>query len=67
MGWLMESDSAYFARRAANERVAAMKAAHPTARQAHLELAKRYDELARAIAATELGDGVGHMDGSKAR
>lgn len=45
----MESDSAYFRRRASEERVAAMKAAHPEARQAHLEMADRYDQLAEAI------------------
>ncbi|HEY6048311.1 MAG TPA: hypothetical protein VIV07_04605 [Sphingomicrobium sp.] len=49
----MEADFAYFNRRAHEERVAAMKALHPLARQAHIELAKRYDELAGAIAAHE--------------
>ena len=47
----MEGDSLYFGRRAAEERAAAMKAAHPGARQAHLELATRYDDLAAALAA----------------
>jgi len=46
----MESDSVYFRRRAGAERVAAMKAPHPSARQAHLEMAGRYDELAQALA-----------------
>ena len=45
----MDRDSDYFSRRAAEEREAAMKAPHPTARQAHVELAQRYDELATAI------------------
>jgi hypothetical protein len=45
----MEGDHIYFSRRAQEERRAALKAPHPTARQAHLELAGRYDELAGAI------------------
>lgn len=49
----MEGDAVYFARRAAQEREAALKAAHPSARDAHLELAGRYDDLATAIAAGE--------------
>jgi hypothetical protein len=44
----MESKSGYFARRASEEREAALKSAHATAREAHLTLAKRYDELANA-------------------
>ena len=47
----MEGDAAYFARRASQEREAALKAAHPSARQAHLELAGRYDDLAQSIIA----------------
>ena len=50
----MEADFAYFSRRAREERVAAMKAPHPTARQAHIELAERYDELAAAIAEQQM-------------
>ena len=49
----MEGDAIYFGRRANEERVAAMKAAHPDARQAHLRMAERYDELARAITSRE--------------
>jgi hypothetical protein len=45
----METDAAYFARRAREERTAAMKAPHPEARKAHLEMAGRYGELASAI------------------
>ena len=45
----METDFAYFDRRAREEREAAMKAPHPEARKAHLEMAGRYDELASAI------------------
>lgn len=49
----MDSDVAYFTRRAGEERVAAMKAAHASARQAHLDLAGRYDDLARSITTRE--------------
>jgi hypothetical protein len=49
----MESDVAYFVRRAGEEREAAMKAAHLNARQAHLEMARRYDDLAQSITARE--------------
>ena len=45
----MEGDTAYFRRRASDERSAAMKAPHQRAREAHLELAGRYDDLANAI------------------
>jgi hypothetical protein len=45
----MEPDKVYFSRRAAEERSAAANTAHQSARQAHLELAHRYDDLARAI------------------
>ena len=45
----MESDFIYFSRRAQEEREAAMRNAHPSARRAHLEMATRYDELAVAI------------------
>jgi hypothetical protein len=47
----MEGDASYFNRRANEERLAAMKAAHPKARGAHLRMASRYDELAIAITA----------------
>ena len=49
----MEGDAAYFRSRASQEREAAMSAAHPKARQAHLELAERYDDLAGSITAQE--------------
>jgi hypothetical protein len=47
----MEGDALYFSRRAQEEREAAMKAAHPSAREAHLDMAGRYDDLAGALAA----------------
>ena len=45
----MESDAAFFTRRAREERFAATKAEHPQARKAHLQMAARYSDLARAI------------------
>jgi hypothetical protein len=61
----MDSDGVYFARRAAEERVAAMKTAHPIARKTHLELASRYDELARAIDATARDSGLQQREESQ--
>jgi hypothetical protein len=49
----MKGDSAYFGERASQERAAAMRAANLQAREAHLELAKRYDELAGALVSHE--------------
>lgn len=45
----MESDAVFFTRRAREERFAASKAEHPQARKAHLQMAARYADLARAI------------------
>jgi hypothetical protein len=45
----MEDDRVYFRRRASDERAAAMKAAHPKARDAHIQLADRFDDLASSI------------------
>lgn len=49
----MESDLAYFRRRASEERTAALEARHAQAREAHAQLAERYEDLVRAIAAGE--------------
>jgi hypothetical protein len=49
----MDGDAAYLNRRASEERAAAMRATHPNARQSHLELAGRYQEMADAIVARE--------------
>jgi hypothetical protein len=49
----MQSDRAYFARRASEERTAALQTRHKAVRQAHTQMAERYEELARAIAADE--------------
>ncbi len=47
----MERDAEYFRRRAKEERVAALKAAHPKVREAHVELARLYDEKLAVTAA----------------
>lgn len=52
----MESDAAFFTRRAREERFAATKAEHPKARKAHLEMAARYADLASAIEGKPLDD-----------
>jgi hypothetical protein len=49
----MEGDAVYFRRRASEERAAASHAVHEAARQAHFEMADRYEELAAAIALRE--------------
>lgn len=41
----MVQDGDYFRRRSIQEREAAAKAAHPLARDLHLQMAERYDEL----------------------
>jgi hypothetical protein len=50
----METDAAFFARRAREELLAASRADHPRARQAHLDMAGRYSDLVRAIGSNEL-------------
>lgn len=54
----MEADSAYFSRRASEERAAAEAASHPAARTSHLELAGRYEDLASAITQREQALGL---------
>jgi hypothetical protein len=49
----MESDLAYLRRRASDERSAVLQARDSAARQAHLEMAERYEDLVRAIAVGE--------------
>jgi len=46
---MAETDMDYFERRAREERLAAECATHPTARQAHLDLAERYEDMAAAV------------------
>ena len=48
-GRRMESDAVYFARRATAERAAANRSSCAIAREAHLELAERYEDLAVAL------------------
>lgn len=55
----MEGDAVYFSRRAQEERDAASQAPHATARQIHLEMADRYDELAAAMTANPPPPGPG--------
>ena len=54
----MEGDVIYFSRRAKEERSAAGRAVQKAARQVHLEMANRYEELAAAIDAREHKLGV---------
>jgi hypothetical protein len=49
----MTTDGDYFSRRAEEERKAADSAAHPNARQVHLDLAKAYEFRARVLLAEE--------------
>ncbi len=46
---LLEDDSSYCRRRAAEERAKAMDAFHPRVRQVHLDMADRYEDMCRAI------------------
>jgi predicted secreted Zn-dependent protease len=39
----------FYGRRAGEERLAAMRSAHPAVREAHLEMARRYDHLVEAL------------------
>lgn len=57
----MERNALYFEQRALQERSAAESASHPAAREAHLDLARRYDEAAQAAgvaAAAEVASNV---------
>ena len=47
---LDDEDGQYFSQRAAQEVTAAVKALHPNARLAHLELAHRYEQISEAFA-----------------
>jgi hypothetical protein len=62
----MVDDVTYFGLRAYEETKAAFEAAHPKARAAHLDLARRYQELADAIAAYEDRLGIGPVISSEA-
>jgi hypothetical protein len=54
----VEGDVNYFSRRAKEERNAAGHSVHKAARQVHLEMATRYEELAAAIDAREHKVGI---------
>jgi hypothetical protein len=58
----MESDVSYFTRRASQENAAALRAFHPEARQRHLEMAERYDDLANAITGHHQNLGLSLVD-----
>lgn len=48
-GWpVMETNRTYFMRRAAQERSAASRSTHATARKAHEKMAERYQELVQS-------------------
>ena len=49
----MESNDSYFRRRATEEKAAALKSLHTEARQRHLEMAKRYEDLTRLSLASD--------------
>ena len=49
----METDLAYYRRRASQEEAAAQAARHPNVRTIHLELQALYEQRARAIAGRE--------------
>ena len=61
----MKTDHHYFDRRAREEREAAMKAPHLGARQAHIELARCYSELAASRAEQQMM-GTGPVDAQSA-
>ena len=48
----MQSDLNYFEHRASEERSAALQAPHAEAQRRHIEMAERYDDLVRGIAAS---------------
>ena len=49
----MEGNAVYYRRRLAEEKAAAIHAVHPRARDAHLEMAARYEERLTALEAGE--------------
>lgn len=52
-GVTMESDISYFRRRCSEERTAALQSRDGKTRQAHLELAERYEDLVRGMSVHE--------------
>jgi hypothetical protein len=49
----MQTDLKYFLKRASEERTAALQVRNPNARHAHVELAERYEERVRRLAARQ--------------
>jgi hypothetical protein len=45
-----DEDGRYYSQRATQEVTAAVRAVHPNARLAHLELARRYEQISQAVA-----------------
>ena len=52
-GVSMTGDTEYFRRRALEEKAASIRAANPAAQNAHIQMARRYEELAKALATHE--------------
>lgn len=61
------TDRNYYTQRAAEERRLAQTAVHPGARESHLELARRYDELAETGIAPPLVVGAAQQDQQELR
>jgi hypothetical protein len=53
----MESDPAYFRRRASEAYLCVANADLPAAREAHLAMAKRYEDLARSLVEGDAASG----------
>jgi hypothetical protein len=61
----MDSDTEYFRRRASEERTAALHTRNTEARLAHIEIAERYEDLVRGIAANEQFLGLRAVDSTQ--
>jgi hypothetical protein len=55
----MERDVSYFRRRASEAKTAALNARHASARQAHMGMAERYEDLVRGITAQDRVSNLG--------
>jgi len=60
----LDSDSAYFHRRASEEQAAAERASDPRARQSHIDLAERYADAARTGSMAANSNGSSGSNGS---
>jgi hypothetical protein len=58
----MDQDRLYYARRAVQERAAAMRATDPRVRQVHVEMAARYEERLVEIGKLEREAGIHLVD-----